>query len=126
MAAADGKTSEQICALTREDDNGMNDVCLQVRVKPITLEATPKGGEIQLTVRTDTHSISWDVWNSAPIPEKIQQRIFQRHFSTKSGSGRGLGTYSMKLFGEKYLKGKISFSTSIETGTVFTFTLPLK
>ncbi|MFO7883492.1 MAG: hypothetical protein R6U68_01610, partial [Desulfobacteraceae bacterium] len=38
MAAADGKTSEQICALTREDDNGMNDVCLQVRVKPITLE----------------------------------------------------------------------------------------
>ena len=31
----------------------------------------------------------------------------------------GLGTYSMKLFGEKYLKGKVWFESSKEKGTIF-------
>mgnify|MGYP006293419399 CR=1 len=37
--------------------------------------------------------------------------LFKRSFSTK-GVGRGIGTYSMKLFGEKYLKGKVDFKNS--------------
>ena len=45
-------------------------------------------------------------------------------FSTKSSTGRGLGTYSMKLLGERYLGGAVSFSSSAEHGTVFTFELP--
>ena len=65
----------------------------------------------------------WDVWNSGVIPSNIQNRIFQRHFSTKASVGRGLGTFSMKLFGEKYLKGKVSFLSSVEKGTTFTFKL---
>lgn len=44
--------------------------------------------------------------------------VFKRYFSTKSKSGRGIGTYSMKLFGERYLGGKVGFYCS-EGVTVF-------
>jgi hypothetical protein len=47
----------------------------------------------------------------------------QRYFTTKKEQGRGLGTYGMKLIGERYLRGKVSFETS-SAGTVFTFSLP--
>lgn len=90
------------------------------------LEATPKGGTIKITVEAVADGqVSWQVWNGAVIPLPIQKRIFQRYFSSKSGDGRGLGTYSMKLFGETYLKGKISFHSSEKQGTQFNFTLPI-
>jgi sensor histidine kinase regulating citrate/malate metabolism len=54
------------------------------------------------------------------VPE-ISNRLFQRNFSTKSEAGRGIGTYSMKLFGEKVLGGKVSFTSSEEDGTLFKF-----
>ena len=34
-------------------------------------------------------------------------------------------TYSMKLFGEQYLKGKVWFSTSEDKGTTFFISVPL-
>jgi len=40
-------------------------------------------------------------------------------------SGRGLGTYSIKLLTERYLKGSVAFTTSPEAGTRFTATLPI-
>jgi len=64
------------------------------------------------------------VWNKQPIAKDISQRIFQRNFSTKEGAGRGVGTYSMKLFGEQILGGKVNFTTSKEKGTVFSLSLP--
>jgi sensor histidine kinase regulating citrate/malate metabolism len=45
-------------------------------------------------------------------------QLFQRSFSTK-GTGRGIGTYSMKLFGEKYLEGRVDFESTRENGTTF-------
>jgi sensor histidine kinase regulating citrate/malate metabolism len=51
--------------------------------------------------------------------------MFQRSFSTK-GSDRGLGTYSMKLLGERYLHGEVEFTTSQEEGTTFRLILPLE
>jgi sensor histidine kinase regulating citrate/malate metabolism len=51
-------------------------------------------------------------------------QIFQRSFSTK-GAGRGLGTYSIKLLGERYLHGTVSFASSAEQGTIFQISLPL-
>jgi sensor histidine kinase regulating citrate/malate metabolism len=51
-------------------------------------------------------------------------QLFKRSFSTK-GLDRGLGTYSMKILGERYLKGKVYFTTSEEDGTSFFFDLPL-
>jgi hypothetical protein len=88
------------------------------------LEATPKKGQIRIRVHAGIDGVTWEVWNAGKIPSPIQKRIFQRHFSSKTGSGRGLGTYSMKLFGETYLKGEVSFISTEETGTIFRFALP--
>ena len=38
--------------------------------------------------------------------------------------GRGIGTYSMKLLGERYLGGQVAFTSGAATGTTFTLTLP--
>lgn len=88
------------------------------------LEATPEGGTVRLITTAQTDEIIWQVWNQAYIDPMIQKRIFQRHFSTKSRLGRGLGTYSMKLLGELCLKGHVSFTSDKEKGTTFTFRLP--
>jgi sensor histidine kinase regulating citrate/malate metabolism len=50
--------------------------------------------------------------------------IFQRSFSTK-GFGRGLGTYSIRLLTERYLKGSVSFTSSALSGTIFRVRYPL-
>jgi len=63
------------------------------------------------------------VWNQAYIPEAVSSRIFQRHFSTKHGRGRGVGTYSMKFIGEQLLGGQVTFNSSEEDGTVFSLWL---
>lgn len=68
--------------------------------------------------RLDEGYMEFWVWNSAHIPRYIQLQIFQRSFSTKN-KNRGIGTYSMKLFGERYLNGKVGFETSEEEGTRF-------
>jgi sensor histidine kinase regulating citrate/malate metabolism len=63
------------------------------------------------------------VKNEGCIPRELQLLIFQRSFSTK-GPGRGVGTYSMRLLGETYLGGIVSFATSLDDGTVFRIRLP--
>ena len=88
-------------------------------------EATVKGKYVKLWTDVDETSVRFHVWNEGSIPANIQQRVFQRHFSTKTGAGRGYGTYSMKLFGERYLKGQVGFETNEVDGTVFSLRLPL-
>lgn len=66
------------------------------------------------------------VHNEAVIPLEARERIFHRTFSTKGGSGRGLGTYSMKLLGEQYLRGKVWFETGEGQGTSFYLSVPRK
>jgi PAS domain-containing protein len=88
-------------------------------------EATRAGDTIRLWVRADEGSCTFAVWNPGRIPDEVAARIFRRSFSTKGGRGRGLGTYSMKLLGERYLGGRVGFATS-EEGTVFSITLPLR
>ena len=83
------------------------------------LEATEVGGQVKFWTEKSDRSIDFCVWNQQGIPEDIARRIFQRHFSTKQGAGRGFGTYAMKLFGEHFLKGQVLFSTSGTSGTVF-------
>jgi len=59
------------------------------------------------------------VHNPGEIPDEIAAQIFKRSFSTKNTSGRGLGTYSMKLFGEQYLGGEVGFTSNKSDGTTF-------
>lgn len=87
-------------------------------------EATEPGGEVRIWTKTSGEAVTFCVWNRQAIPEDIALRVFQRNFSTKAESGRGMGTYMMKLFGETYLGGKVSFTTSKEEGTVFRLRLP--
>jgi K+-sensing histidine kinase KdpD len=88
------------------------------------LEASPAGEEVRIAAARQNGRTEFSVWNNGMIPRAIAQRIFQRNFSTKKGDGRGVGTYSMKLLGERYLGGTVDFSTSEEDGTTFRIVLP--
>lgn len=88
------------------------------------LEASKPGETITLNCKSGETEIKFAVHNPGFMPRETQLQVFQRSFSTK-GIGRGLGTYSMKLLGEHYLKGKVSFETSPDTGTTFKISLPL-
>ncbi len=87
------------------------------------LEATPKGEKITLGCDVVDDEVQFWVHNSGFIPRDVQLQIFQRSFSTK-GPNRGLGTYSMKIL-SSFLKGNISFTTSLEKGTTFKACYPL-
>ena len=88
------------------------------------LEATESGAEICLFCVQKALSVTFSVHNPGFIPRSVQLQIFQRSFTTK-GKGSGIGTYSMKLFGERYLKGKVWFTSSESTGTTFFISIPL-
>lgn len=88
------------------------------------LEAIPEESKVVLGSFSNEKQITIWVHNSTYMERDIQLRLFQRNFSTK-GSDRGLGTYSMKLLGEKYLNGKVSFTSDVESGTKFFLELPL-
>lgn len=89
------------------------------------LEATSEGQTVTLNCTIDADNVKFSIHNSKFMPRKIQLQIFQRSFSTK-GSGRGLGTYSMKLLSEKYLNGKVYFTSDEEAGTTFFAEYPIK
>ena len=89
------------------------------------LEATKTNGTVKIWFDYDDIFFTFNVWNAQEIPSEITGRIFQRNFSTKEQNGRGVGTYSMKLFGEKVLGGQVSFTTSKEQGTTFQFAIPI-
>mgnify|MGYP002640466989 CR=1 FL=1 len=112
-----------------EDFNLITDISLMERVlaNMITnaLEASEEGGSVNVSILLETNHVSFCVQNSQVIPANARRRIFQRNFSTKGSFGRGLGTFSMKLFGEKILGGKVNFISNPQQGTIFTFSLPV-
>jgi signal transduction histidine kinase len=87
------------------------------------LEATPAGGTVSVALVVGGEDVRIQVSNVGEIPKDVQLRIFKRSFSTKSKAGRGIGTYSMKLFGERYLGGEVGF-TSYNGETTFFIKLP--
>lgn len=88
------------------------------------LEASEVAEEIVIGCDRLSEDVSFWVHNPGFIPENVQLQIFSPSFSTK-GEGRGLGTYSIKLFTETYLGGRVSFVSSQDEGTTFTVVLPL-
>ncbi len=90
------------------------------------LEASRDGQTVTMSFEHqpgDDHII-FSVHNQTFMHHKIQMQIFQRSFSTKDQS-RGLGTYSIKLLTEQYLKGKVSFTSDPDAGTTFVVQLPI-
>jgi K+-sensing histidine kinase KdpD len=88
------------------------------------LEASLENETIILLAKRIDPALRFEVKNPSYISRNVQMQLFNRSFSTK-GLDRGLGTYSMKLLGERYLKGKVYFTTSKEAGTSFFFDFPL-
>ena len=88
-------------------------------------EATEENGMVMLTASRKPDGITFTVWNQTFIPDAIAKRVFQKNFSTKSGAGRGLGTYATKFFGEEVLGGRVTFTSTPEDGTTFVLTLPV-
>jgi len=88
------------------------------------LEAPNTTPVVTLGCKANNNHIDFYVHNYAYIGEDSAKSIFQPMCSTK-GNNRGLGTYSMRLIGENYLKGKIRFKSLPEKGTTFTIQLPM-
>jgi hypothetical protein len=87
------------------------------------IEASHDGSDVIIGCNRKKGNAHFYVHNDSYIPEDIQKQIFQRSFSTKEVN-RGLGTYSMRLIGENYLKGKVYFNTDKIKGTTFSIDLP--
>lgn len=88
------------------------------------LEASEPGETVSVGGAAEGGRAVFSVNNPAVMPKEIKLQVFNRSFSTK-GAGRGLGTYSIKLLGERYLKGETGFTSEPGEGTTFTIKLPL-
>ncbi len=88
------------------------------------LEASCENQNVIIRVVKKGQDAEFSVSNIGCMPRSSQLQIFQRSFSTK-GKGRGIGTYSMKLFGEKYLKGRVWFKSDKKHGTTFYLSIPV-
>ncbi|KMY67609.1 hypothetical protein AAU61_11880 [Desulfocarbo indianensis] len=89
------------------------------------LEASQAGDMVVIGWEHTEGQIEIWVHNPQVIPHEHQLQVFNRSFSTK-GSGRGLGTYSIRLLSERYLEGEAGFTSTQETGTRFYVRLPLR
>jgi len=89
------------------------------------VEASKANQEVQIGfTKSDKNEVIISVKNDTIISQDIQLQIFQRSFSTK-GEARGIGTYSIKMFTEQYLGGKVSFVSNATEKTVFSIKLPI-
>jgi CheY-like chemotaxis protein len=87
------------------------------------IEAVPAGAVVHVRFEDTGGRPEFIVENPGEIPTEIRTHIFERSFSTKATKGRGIGTYCMKLLGERYLGGTVSFRS--EQGcTTFSIVLP--
>lgn len=86
------------------------------------LEAVPPGSTVTLGGEAEADAVRFFVRNPGRMEDSTARQVFQRSFSTK-GRDRGLGAYSMRLLGERYLGGRVAFRTGPD-GVEFTVTLP--
>jgi nitrogen fixation/metabolism regulation signal transduction histidine kinase len=87
------------------------------------LEASSAGETVTVGTILEDDRVAFWVHNATHMPRDIQLQVFKRSFSTK-GSGRGIGTYSIRLFVTRYLRGSVDFESSHERGTTFYVRLP--
>jgi sensor histidine kinase regulating citrate/malate metabolism len=88
------------------------------------LEAIPEGETATLGCLDEGNEVVFRVHNPGTIPLDVQSQVFKWSFSTK-GKGRGLGTYGMRLLSERYLGGRVSFTSAQKQGTTFEARYPL-
>lgn len=89
------------------------------------LEAVKPGETVSIMTQITEDTLLINVQNPGEMSEEIKAQVFKRSFSTK-GKGRGLGTYVIRLFTEKFLKGTARFTSDSKKGTCFIIELPVK
>jgi signal transduction histidine kinase len=117
-----------------KDDNSVNidfetdKILLQrviINLLKNALEATELTRTVIIGIGNSEDKITIWVKNEQVMSEDVQMQLFQRSFSTK-GNDRGIGTYSIRLLTENYLKGKVSFISNETARTVFSIELNKK
>ena len=88
------------------------------------LEASAPGGVVTIASFDAGDAAAFTVHNPEVMPQEVRLQVFQRSFSTKGEAGRGIGAYSMKLFGERCLGGEVDFTSRQPEGTTFRLRLP--
>jgi len=124
-AAAEGKRIAS--SVTGGRDVFQSDRALLTRVLgnliKNAIEGSVRGQTVTVTFHNDD-APTFTVHNDSVMPEAAQAQVFQRSFSTKGGAGRGVGTYSVKLLAENYLRGTVAFRSTSAEGTTFIVRLP--
>ncbi|MGN7612505.1 hybrid sensor histidine kinase/response regulator [Magnetococcales bacterium HHB-1] len=82
------------------------------------LEASPCGETVKIALNHGVNEANAEIiiHNQGAVPEAIRTRFFEKYVTFGKQKGTGLGTYSAKLMAEVQ-KGKITLSTSEDTGT---------
>jgi signal transduction histidine kinase len=110
------------------DFNILTDESIVVRVLVNLLknaiEAEAAGATVSIGAKADKEAVLFEVHNDSVMPKSVKSQVFARAFSTK-GKGRGIGTYSVQLFTENYLKGRVWFESENGVGTTFFVRIPV-
>ncbi len=105
-----------------QSDGGILGACLgKLLGNALEADLVDDGVYIKATRMED--GVLFEIHNDAVIPPEQHNDVFKRSFTTK-GKGRGLGTYSARLLIERYLGGRIWFTSERGAGTVFSVKVP--
>lgn len=86
-------------------------------------EAIYEGDSVTVKLGTYPHGALIVVENPGEMSAEAQAKIFKRSFSTKASSGRGIGSWSVRLLTERYLGGRVSCVSELGQ-TAFSVYLP--
>lgn len=86
------------------------------------LEAIPQGARVLVTATAAGAWVRLGVDNPGELTPEVRRQLFKRSFTTKR-QGHGLGTWSVKLFTEGYLAGRVGYGSAAGT-TTFWIELP--
>lgn len=87
------------------------------------LEASAPGEQVTLTSEKMEAKIVLRVGNRQAIPTHFRENLFCPTQSSK-GAHRGFGLYCVKMFTERYLEGRVEWSSDESLGTEFSIHLP--
>jgi C4-dicarboxylate-specific signal transduction histidine kinase len=83
-----------------------------------------RGGRIDVTLTATDDRVRVDVRDDGGgVPPELVERIFEPYFTTKEGSGTGIGLYVARLILEEHCRARLSVRNEGE-GAVFTIDLP--
>lgn len=81
---------------------------------------------IEINVASESSRIVVEVCdNGCGIAQEAASRLFEPYYTTKSGSGTGIGLYMSRMIIEESMGGRIFFSNRPD-GTVFSIELPVR